>query len=89
MTISTRAIIVAAEQKVDALCRSGIDPRAARRAVRIEATHDATYDIIGDADYHYRQELMPKQGPRQLHGIDLYTVYDLPEPGWRIVDPFA
>ena len=64
----------------------------ARDIVRLEMTPKVEMDLrYDDRDgyilYPGRYPSHPKDGPPTLEGFSLYTVYDLPEPGWRVINP--
>lgn len=63
--------------------------RAMHRMIRIEVDHDAEYALHLVLDRYYpRANLRGPVGPMRLDDFDVYVVHQLPEPGWRIINPF-
>lgn len=63
----------------------------ARRVLRIEVDRDREYDIVTylhESGRLFDHSHADRIGPRQFDGVDLYVVDQLPEPGWRIINPF-
>ncbi|WP_337846803.1 hypothetical protein [Sphingomonas sp.] len=87
-------IIAAVEHTVQDLCRNpSINAALARRALRVEVTHDIEYALISQANLNGNVMTttrgMRGGGPLVMMGVSYYLVPSLdPSPGWRIVNPW-
>lgn len=66
----------------------GLDPDVARRMLRIEVSHDKRCALLmAWLDLHWLPTPYESK-PFELEGVSIYVVpHDLPECGWRIINP--
>lgn len=78
----------AALHVVDQVLRSrqDLDGNTVRNMVRVEITAEVRDGLLEAHSHMFRN--VGLSDPMQFAGIDFYTVGELPEPGWRVIDPF-
>lgn len=81
-----------AHETVRAICSRHVSQTdVARRMMRIEITHDVESTLLSGewARRLYAGDPRGREGPLKLDGVDTYVVRQLPEPGWRVINPFV